>query len=105
MRIHIVQKPSIRSIDGVRLDLFEPGVQYEVGNSLAALMLAEGWAIPVALEQPASLPFSEGDPFADRPYRDNDAPPNLTREHYPPFLDESSGIAAEIERRKRFRKK
>jgi hypothetical protein len=47
MRIRVIQKPSLQSIDGIRLDLFQPGQQYEVGTTLAMLFLAEGWAEPV----------------------------------------------------------
>lgn len=105
MRVQIIRKPPIASIDGLRIDLFQVGQQYEVGNSIAAVMLAEGWAIPVALDEPAGVvPFSETDPFKDPPFQDKDAPANLTREHYPPFLDSRPGVAAEFERRKRHRK-
>jgi hypothetical protein len=100
MRIRIVHKPTTASIDGLRLDHFEPGGQYEVGNSLGALMLAEGWAVPVAADAPAVVaPFSETDPFAAPSYRDADAPANLTREHYPPYLNERPEIAFDFRRR------
>jgi hypothetical protein len=46
MRIRIVQKPGSTSIDGVRLQDFEPGQSYEIGSTLGALLLAEGWAVP-----------------------------------------------------------
>ena len=52
MRIKIVQKPRIADMDGIRLDLFEVGFQYEVGNNVGALLLAEGWAVPVPLDEP-----------------------------------------------------
>jgi hypothetical protein len=62
LRIRIIQKPSRRSIDGIQLGRFQPGCQYEVGNVLGALMLSEGWAEPVADEQPALLvPLEESD--------------------------------------------
>jgi hypothetical protein len=67
MRIQIVQSPPSASIDGVRLDGFEIGEEYEVGNSVGALLLAEGWAVPVPLDAATPyVPFSEGDPYDDR---------------------------------------
>ena len=100
MRIQIVQRPSADSIDGIRLDRFEPGFQYEVGNSLGALLLAERWAVPVADDQPGVIvPFSETDPFASPAYRDADAPPNLVRENYPPYLDSRPEVALDFRRR------
>src|SRR5579863_6219788 len=53
MRIRILQKPTIPSIDGVCLDEFEPGSCYEVGATLAMLFLSERWAEPVMVETPA----------------------------------------------------
>jgi len=85
------------------LDRFEPGYQYEVGNALGALLLAEGWAEPVPIDEPALVvPFSETDPFAPRPVQDADAPPNLVREHYPPYVRDLS-IAADLNRIRRRR--
>jgi hypothetical protein len=105
MRVQIVHKPTVSSIDGVRVDYFEVGLQYELGNSLAAVMLAEGWAFPVALDEVVPTMFTDADPFTEPPYRDRDSPPNLSREHYPPYLDSVTGIAAERERRRRPRKR
>ena len=103
MRICIIQKPQVASIDGIRLDRFEPGHLYDVGNSLGALMLAEGWAQPVGVEEPAvEAPFI---PFAPNDYRDPDAPPNLVREHYPPCLDEPLDFTADFQRRQRERRR
>ena len=68
MRIRIVHKPGDRSVDGVRLDRFEPGQLYEVGNSLGSLLLAEGWARPIA--------------------DDEDAAGTLVRDYYPGYFDE-----------------
>jgi hypothetical protein len=48
MRIRIIQKPSLACVDGVRLDYFEAGNQYEVGSLIGAFMVAERWAEPVA---------------------------------------------------------
>jgi hypothetical protein len=53
MRIRIIQKPSLACIDGVRLDYFEVGYQYEVGSLIGAFMLTERWAEPVAPDAPA----------------------------------------------------
>jgi hypothetical protein len=53
IRIEVIQRPSISSIDGVQTGSFEPGKRYEVGNSIGAVFLAEGWAIPVPLDSTA----------------------------------------------------
>ena len=109
MRIRIIQRPPTKSIDGIRLDRFEPGYQYEVGNSLGALFLAEGWAAPVDLDEPALLvPFSDTDPFDSRrlywpPSPDPPTTPNLIRDIYPPSVDQIDR-AAEFKRRRRKRR-
>lgn len=89
MRIRIVQTPPIRDVDGIALDCFLVGEQYEVGNNLGSLFLAEGWAEPVPLDEPRPYtPFGADDPFDSRLlYRDRDAPPNLTKERRPPYVD------------------
>ena len=88
MRIRIVRRPGVQSIDGIRLDRFEPGYKYDVGNSLAALLLAEGWATPEPLDEPALLiPMSEVEPGRAQPPRDPANPPNLIRELYPPYFE------------------
>jgi hypothetical protein len=86
MRIRIIKEPPIASIDGIRLDYMVVGRDYEVGNSLGALLLAEGWAEPVALNAPALVvPFSINDPFDSRMlYRDA---PNLVQEREAPVPD------------------
>jgi hypothetical protein len=102
MRIRILQSPPINSIDGIRLDCYEPGSEYQVGNSIGALFLAEGWAEPVPLDVPAPiLPFSDDDPYEPR-LLDKMNPPNLVRDTYPPYLDRFSA-APDLERRKRRR--
>ena len=105
MRIRIIQRPPCDSIDGIRLDRFEVGHQYEVGNSLSALMLAEGWAEPVQLDEPALLvPFSETDPFDPRRlYRGPAKPAGATRETYHP-APRQIDRASEVKRRRRRRK-
>jgi hypothetical protein len=76
LRIRIVQTPPVSGIDGIRLDSFQLGQEYEVGNSVGALFLAEGWAEPVPLDAPPLIaPFSEDDPFDSASlYRDRDIP-------------------------------
>ena len=49
MRIKVIQKPTEDRIDGIALDRFQVGFQYEVGNSIGALLLAEGWDAPPGL--------------------------------------------------------
>jgi len=44
MFIKIVKKLTPSHIDA-RSDLFKPGCQYEVGNAIGQLFIAEGWAI------------------------------------------------------------
>jgi len=46
VRIRIIQRPTVLSIDGIRLDRFDLGGLYEVGTSLGSVLLAEGWAAP-----------------------------------------------------------
>jgi hypothetical protein len=54
MRIRIVQRPPVSDVDGICLDRFDVGAEWEVGNTTAALLLAEGWAEPVPLDAPPS---------------------------------------------------
>ena len=83
----MVQSPPVTDIDGIALDWFELGGEYEVGNSVGALLLAEGWAEPVALDSPRPPePFSADDPFGTTTL-DRNNPPNLVREQHPPFHD------------------
>jgi hypothetical protein len=105
MRIRIVQRSHCDSIDGIRLDRFEPGYQYEVGNSLGALMLAEGWAEPVQLDAPAlPVPFSETDPFDTRRlYHGSASSADSTRETYQ-SAPRQIAQASEVKRRRRRRK-
>lgn len=68
MRIKIVQKPKIAEADGIRLDLFEVGFQYEVGNFIGGLLLAEGWAVPVASDEPGVvIPLDDAPRAAGEP--------------------------------------
>jgi hypothetical protein len=96
MRIKVIQTPTRPDVDGIRLDLFHPGIQYEMGNLLGALFFAEGWGVPVASDEPAMIiPISE--PTADR----QRPSPNLTREIFPSYLDLPSALAADRRRRPR----
>jgi hypothetical protein len=101
MRIRIVRKPGVQSIDGIRLDRFEPGYRYEVGNSLGALLLAEGWAVPEPLEAPAeAVPMTERRRRDVRPPPDPANPPNLIRELYPPYFERLPSAADRSRRKK-----
>ena len=87
IRLRIVQSPTISDVDGIALDRFRVGDEYDLGNSLASLFLAEGWAEPVELDAPGHPePFSADDLFGTTTL-DRSNPPNLVREQMPPFLD------------------
>jgi hypothetical protein len=93
MRIRIIQKPAVASIDGIQLDFFEVGFKYDVGNTLGSLLLAEGWAEPIAEpDEGASPPASRG---RVQPPADPDNPPNLRREIYPPVFRPFDTAAAD----------
>jgi hypothetical protein len=99
VRIKLLQRPPVSSIDGLDLARFEAGGEYEVGSALGSLLLAEGWAEPVALDEPPPpAAFSETNPF-DRRSGDPELPDNLIREHYPPYADEAGAMADDFERR------
>src|SRR5262245_57468131 len=97
MRVKILNRPTQRCIDGVRLDQFVVGVQYEVGSLLAAYLVAEGWAEPVTDTEPAiagSTPASK-DAF-EKEYRvRSEALSALKRELYPPADQQHSNLAAD----------
>jgi hypothetical protein len=96
MRIRVIQKPAQQSIDGIQLDRFVPGCQYEVGNVVGAVLLAEGWAEPVTSDEPAVL-ISVSD-FNTRP---DDLPANVIREIFPPYFETPSALAADRRRKPR----
>ncbi len=101
IRIRVIRKPPDEGDDGIDLRHFEPGFLYEVGNTLGALMLAEGWAEPSGDDEPAMLiPLSEFD--ADGPA---ERPPNLFREIYPPYYQSPTELAADRRRRPRPRRR
>ena len=100
MRIRVIRKPVTECIDGIQLDRFVPGEEYDVGTSLGALFLAEGWAEPLP---PESADPSDPDPFAARRPRTPGDPPNLERETYPASLEAQLGLAADAFWRRRRR--
>ena len=84
MRIRMLRRPQETCIDGVRLDHFEPGLEYEVGTSFATLLCAEGWAEPLepALQSdpsPADATHTSDDTAHRRPRRRFES----TRERFP----------------------
>lgn len=92
MRIRVIQMPSSASCEGIDLKRFRSGETYEVGASTAALLFAEGWAVPL-------------DPLAEPEEEVNTLPlpPNLLREIFPPYYDAPPPFA--LDRRKRPRKR
>lgn len=98
MRIRILQVPRLACIDGIRLDQFVDGLQYEVGNTLGALFLCEGWAEPVDDPSPALVIPLRGFPV-DYP-RPRPTPPSLTRETYPSSLEARRATARDRRRRR-----
>ena len=50
MRVRMTAKPTVDCIDGIQLNRFQPGYEYEIGAQLADLMIVEGWAEPVLNE-------------------------------------------------------
>lgn len=98
MRIKILQRPTHMSVDGMRMDSFEPGRLYDVGTALACLFLCEGWAEPVPDESPAVLI-----PLASQRTQAQPDPPNLTREVHPPQVERHAvrALAAHMTRQKR----
>ena len=100
MRIKIIQKPTVTCIDGVRFDRFEVGYQYEVGNLIEAVMLAEKWAELVPSDEPVLVvPLDELS--ADRNKSLPPTPPNLIRETYPPYYENPPAVAFDRRRRPR----
>jgi hypothetical protein len=99
IRLRIVQHPPIADVDGIRLDCFEVGAEYQVGNTIAALLLAEGWAEPVPLDAPAAEPFSN-DERVD-PTRVLQRRPDLVRQLHRAVTDRA--IAADPSSRNRRR--
>jgi len=97
MRIRVVQSPTEQCVDGVRLDLYAPGAEYDLGTTLAILFLAEGWGEPVASDE-CPLPASPSDFVPTRP---RDLPSNLVREIFPLYYDAPAALAADRRRTRR----
>jgi len=96
IRIRIVQQPTISDIDGISLDRFELGMEYQAGNIVASLLLPEGWAEPVPLDAPLSPSFTEGEPID--PTRVLARRPDLVRQLHRPRTERA--IAADPSPRK-----
>jgi hypothetical protein len=94
MRIRIIRKPTRDQADGIDLRRFVPGRKYEVGSRIGALMLAEGWAEPLADDEPALLPPVSGT-------RDSSPTSNLAKKVQPRSVDDAVGVAADFKRRRR----
>jgi hypothetical protein len=94
MRLRIIQRPFIKSIDGISLEYFEPGWTYDVGPLTAAYLLAERWAVPA--ETLPTFSFADSPGIFGRVVR-----PNLIHEIFPPYFDKLRAIAADAHRRRR----
>src|SRR5687768_6706361 len=97
MRSRMVHKPTSSSIDGLRLDLFDVGHEYEVGSAIGALLLAERWAEPVPVGESNHTSSAQPKRTPRRP-----EPPNLSRDTDRPYQDRLA-TAADSERRTRRR--
>jgi len=75
MRIRVIQRPTMPSVDGLELNRFQPGNVYEVGPALGCLLLSEGWAEPVASEPPLLAPMAGSSAVLDRQADEPGAPP------------------------------
>ena len=101
MRIRIVQKPPVDDLEGIDLRHFQVGTEYELGNTLASVLLAEGWAEPIPLDAPPPpVPVGPDDPFT-MPVLDRHQPPNLVKEHHPPNVDRTRAADIKCPRRRR----
>jgi hypothetical protein len=100
MRIRMLQRPNAASIDGLRVDGFKPGQQYEVGHTLAELFLAEGWAEPV--DENAAV--ASGHPGDAGAATTRTAAVNVTKVFFPPDEIRTARAADRPGRRNRRRK-
>ena len=98
MRIRIVHQPTLPDVDGVDLNQFHVGREYDLGISLASVLLAEGWAEPVPFDTPAPEPFGPEDPFTMRIIGRRE-PPALVRDEFQPAAKRH--LAADTHRHKR----
>ena len=64
MRIRVIQTVIVAKVNGTSLDVLRPGAQYELGNTLGAMFLAEGWAERIGSDEPA-LPGAVSEPVGD----------------------------------------
>jgi hypothetical protein len=60
MRIRIIRPLPVREVDGVAVDNFEVGCEYEIGSRLGALFLAERWAEPAVAVRAQASPAKPG---------------------------------------------
>ena len=88
----MLQSAAIACIDGVQLDRFVPGFNYDVSHLIGAYLIAEGWAEP-ADPPPSTVP---AEPLQSA---DDALPPNLEREFFPPYFDGPSMLGTERRRR------
>jgi len=88
MRILVIQRPTMNCIDGMRLDRFMPGHQYEVNTSLAVVFIAEHWAEPVTGAPPVLVP-----PRSE--FSADAASTDLIRATYPARPDGPAVVAAD----------
>jgi hypothetical protein len=95
MRIRIISLPRPVDIDGVRLDYFVVGNEYDVGSLLGGVLLVEGWA---ELVDEQSAPAIHPRAFDARTWAN---PPNLIREFFPPYYDAPPSLAVDRRRRPR----
>jgi hypothetical protein len=83
MRIRMLRRPREMCIDGVRLDRFETGFEYELGPTLGALFCAEGWAEPLEpAEAAAQSPIEPATPGTSNESVANTARPGWFRGRY-----------------------
>ena len=100
MLIRIIAEPKGQRIDGVQIDRFHVGQQYEVGPAVGALLLCEGWAEPVDDQEADRLvPHRKSKRAAAA---SDPVPPNLIRDASPPSY---AGRAIAMDRSRRRRRK
>lgn len=62
MRIQILVAPREKELDGVRLDVFQPGKVCDVSSSVGAWLIANGYALAeMRVDAPATERRSEND--------------------------------------------
>jgi len=103
IRIRIVRKPDIASLDGIRFSSFDVGCEYVVGPVTGAVLLAEGWGVPI--DEPVPTAPSYEPVHVVRREIDPQSPPNLMRDKWPAPLEKRVAIAADRRRRKSDRNK